>query len=150
MWDYVFCLTKKAPKTDIPRALLDKMRREFQFWYPVDLRVSGKDLVPNHLTYYMYNHTAIWADQPQQWPRAIRANGHLLLNSEKVPHCVPYRGCLVSCCNSRYLVQSPLRDHRSFLQPQPPAQRDRHGVMRDHIVPGTSCTGESRRLWLWN
>ena len=41
VWDYVFCLTKKAPKTDIPRALLDKMRREFEFWYPVDLRVSG-------------------------------------------------------------------------------------------------------------
>ena len=52
-----------------------------------DVAVSpplGKDLVPNHLTYYMYNHTAIWADQPQRWPRAIRANGHLLLNSDKV------------------------------------------------------------------
>ncbi|XP_043220831.1 leucine--tRNA ligase, cytoplasmic-like [Amphibalanus amphitrite] len=84
VWDYVFCITQKPPKTDIPRNLLDKMRREFQFWYPVDLRVSGKDLVPNHLTYYMYNHTAIWADQPRFWPSAIRANGHLLLNSEKM------------------------------------------------------------------
>ena len=30
------------------------------YWYPLDLRVSGKDLVPNHLTYFLYNHTAIW------------------------------------------------------------------------------------------
>ena len=37
-----------------------KMRNEFQFWYPLDLRVSGKDLVPNHLTYFMYNHVAMW------------------------------------------------------------------------------------------
>ena len=60
------------------------MRREFQHWYPVDLRFSGKDLVPNHLTYYLYNHTAIWPDSPALWPKGVRANGHLLLNSEKM------------------------------------------------------------------
>ncbi|XP_037070028.1 leucine--tRNA ligase, cytoplasmic-like isoform X2 [Pollicipes pollicipes] len=84
VWDYVFCRTERPPQTDVARPLLDRMRREFQYWYPVDLRVSGKDLVPNHLTYYMYNHTALWADQPNMWPQAIRANGHLLLNSEKM------------------------------------------------------------------
>jgi len=84
VWDYIFCQTDQPPKSDIPRPLLERMRREFRFWYPCDLRVSGKDLVPNHLTYYMYNHTAIWPDQPERWPRAIRANGHLLLNSEKM------------------------------------------------------------------
>ena len=36
------------------------MRREFMYWYPLDLRVSGKDLVPNHLTYFLYNHVAVW------------------------------------------------------------------------------------------
>jgi len=49
-----------------------------------DLRVSGKDLVPNHLTYYLYNHTAIWPKQPDMWPKGIRANGHLFLNGEKM------------------------------------------------------------------
>ena len=47
-------------------------------------RTSGKDLIPNHLTYYLYNHCAIWDDEPGKWPKSIRANGHLLLNSEKV------------------------------------------------------------------
>ena len=41
--------------------------------------LTGKDLVPNHLTYYAYNHTAIWPDQPEKWPKSIRANGHLLV-----------------------------------------------------------------------
>ena len=49
----------------------------------MDLRVSGKDLVPNHLTYAVYNHVAIWPEE-DKWIRGIRANGHLLLNSEKM------------------------------------------------------------------
>ena len=40
-----------------------KLRQEFQYWYPVDLRVSGKDLVPNHLTYFLYNHCAVWPNE---------------------------------------------------------------------------------------
>ena len=48
----------------------------------MDLRVSGKDLVPNHLTYSLYNHAAIFPRE--MWPRAFRANGHLMLNHEKM------------------------------------------------------------------
>lgn len=85
VWDYVFFDDAPAPNaTDIARESLELMRREFRFWYPVDLRVSGKDLVPNHLTYFLYNHTAIWPKEPGMWPLSIRANGHLLLNSEKM------------------------------------------------------------------
>jgi leucyl-tRNA synthetase len=32
----------------------------------------------------LYNHTAVWPDRPDRWPRAIRCNGHLLLNGEKM------------------------------------------------------------------
>ncbi|XP_060564923.1 leucine--tRNA ligase, cytoplasmic-like [Ruditapes philippinarum] len=84
VWDYIFYKKAPFPKTDIPKATLDKMKAEFEYWYPVDLRVSGKDLIPNHLTYYIYNHIAMWPDQPEKWPKSIRANGHLLLNSEKM------------------------------------------------------------------
>lgn len=84
VWDYIFHQTNKPPKTTIKKEGLEKMRQEFGFWYPVDLRASGKDLVPNHLTYYLYNHTAIWPTQPDKWPQSVRANGHLLLNSEKM------------------------------------------------------------------
>jgi leucyl-tRNA synthetase len=59
VWDYIFFKEVPVPK-NIPRKVLDKLKQEFEYWYPVDLRVSGKDLVPNHLTYYIYNHCAIW------------------------------------------------------------------------------------------
>ena len=47
-------------------------------------QVSGKDLINNHLTFALYNHTAIWAGEPGLWPRGMRTNGHLLLNAEKM------------------------------------------------------------------
>lgn len=71
-------------KMAIDEEKLMRMRHEFRFWYPVNMRASGKDLVPNHLTYYMFNHVAIWKDHPQYWPLGARANGHLMLNNEKV------------------------------------------------------------------
>merc|ERR1719341_1664028 len=82
VWDYIFCQTDVKPKTKITPAVLAKLRREFEYWYPVDLRVSGKDLIQNHLTYYLYIHCAMWTKK--HWPKGIRANGHLLLNSEKM------------------------------------------------------------------
>lgn len=59
VWDFIFFKTS-FPKTDIPKECLQMLRREFEYWYPVDVRVSGKDLVPNHLSYYLYNHVAMW------------------------------------------------------------------------------------------
>lgn len=58
------------------------MRREFDYWYPLDMRVSGKDLIPNHLTFMLYIHTALFPRK--YWPRSVRANGHLLLNGSKM------------------------------------------------------------------
>ncbi|KAL1773754.1 leucine-tRNA ligase, cytoplasmic isoform X1 [Sigmodon hispidus] len=84
VWDYVFFKDAPFPKTQIPKEKLDQLKQEFEFWYPVDLRVSGKDLIPNHLSYYIYNHVAMWPEQSDKWPVAVRANGHLLLNSEKM------------------------------------------------------------------
>ncbi|KAM9694288.1 leucine--tRNA ligase, cytoplasmic isoform 1-T1 [Trichechus inunguis] len=84
VWDYIFFKEAPFPKTQIPKEKLDQLKQEFEFWYPVDLRVSGKDLVPNHLSYYLYNHVAMWPEQSDKWPTAVRANGHLLLNSEKM------------------------------------------------------------------
>jgi leucyl-tRNA synthetase len=42
VWDHIF-LGKPAPANcAIPADLLARMRREFEYWYPFDLRVSGK------------------------------------------------------------------------------------------------------------
>ncbi|KAF1745242.1 hypothetical protein MXB_554 [Myxobolus squamalis] len=85
VWDYIFFENAPFPSdSGIDDALIIKMRHEFRYWYPVDLRVSGKDLVPNHLTYCVYNHVAIWPDEPKMWPKSFRVNGYLMLNSQKM------------------------------------------------------------------
>lgn len=83
VWDYVM-LGQGDPETfvGIDANLARKMRREFSYWYPVNLRVSGKDLIGNHLSFFLYNHVAIFPEE--HWPQAIRVNGHVLLNAEKM------------------------------------------------------------------
>lgn len=82
VWDAIL-LDKPVPKfCSIPEDKLQAMKDEFKFWYPFDLRVSGKDLIQNHLTFCLYNHTAIFPES--KWPKAMRTNGHLQLNSEKM------------------------------------------------------------------
>ncbi|CEP60142.1 leucine--tRNA ligase CDC60 LALA0_S01e03972g [Lachancea lanzarotensis] len=81
VFDYVFQHTDDV-KTDIPIESLQKMRREFEYFYPLDVSVSGKDLITNHLTFFIYTHVALF---PKKfWPRGIRANGHLMLNNAKM------------------------------------------------------------------
>ena len=102
-WDYVFLNSASLPASiESKREVIDKMKNEFNFWYPVDLRSSGKDLIPNHLTYFIYNHIAIWDKQADKWPRSIRANGHLLLNSEKVRKNIFFR--IIYSSNSNGII----------------------------------------------
>ncbi len=81
VFDYIF-LRKEDIKTDIPIEHLQRLRREFEYFYPLDVSVSGKDLIPNHLTFFIYCHTALFPKK--YWPQGIRANGHLLLNNNKM------------------------------------------------------------------
>ncbi|KAI0011390.1 leucyl-tRNA synthetase [Xylariaceae sp. FL0662B] len=81
VWDYIFCRVDTAPSS-VPREDLDAMRREFTYWYGLDARISGKDLINNHLMFFLYHHVALF--DKQFWPRAIRVNGHLTLNGEKM------------------------------------------------------------------
>jgi len=83
-WDYVLLGRPCAAAVGLPEETLAPLRREVTFWYPMDLRVSGKDLVPNHLTMSLYNHAAVWADAPQMWPRGFYCNGHVQVDAEKM------------------------------------------------------------------
>jgi leucyl-tRNA synthetase len=58
------------------RKVLERIREEFLYWYPVDLRNSGKDLVGNHLSFFIFHHVALF--EHKYWPRAIGVNGFML------------------------------------------------------------------------
>jgi len=80
VFDYVY-YGKGEPqlistKYGIERTILDQLRQEFLYWYPVDLRNSGKDLVGNHLCFFILHHVALF--ESKYWPRAIGVNGWML------------------------------------------------------------------------
>ncbi|KAJ2161605.1 cytosolic leucyl tRNA synthetase [Coemansia sp. RSA 552] len=80
-WDYVL-LGKELPAGHSKAKELSVLRRSYLYWYPVDIRSSGKDLIQNHLTFFLYIHTALFPKQ--EWPRSVRTNGHLMLNGQKM------------------------------------------------------------------
>ncbi len=99
-WDYVL-LGKGSPrrlseKLGVSVNVLEELRREFDYWYPVDSRHSGKDLVPNHLTFYIFNHVAIFPRE--KWPRQIVVNGFVKLEgmkmSKSLRNVIPLRNML--------------------------------------------------------
>ena len=63
-FDYIFLRKPYDQSLTIPESKLKIMRDEFEYWYPLDLRCSGKDLIKNHLTMSLFVHAAIWPDQP--------------------------------------------------------------------------------------
>lgn len=86
VFDYVFygkgSPTVLAKKTGIKEQVLESMRSEFLYWYPVDMRNSAKELIPNHLTFFIFQHVALFT--PEHWPRMIGANGMLMIEGKKM------------------------------------------------------------------
>ncbi len=77
VFDYIF-LGKGEAKD--PR--IEKMKKEFDYWYPVDIRTSGKDLIQNHLTFFVFHHTALF--DKKNWPKGIGVNGYVNIEKEKM------------------------------------------------------------------
>jgi leucyl-tRNA synthetase len=85
VFDYVFHgkgdSESVAETSKLDRELLESMRAEFEYWYPVDFRNSAKELVPNHLTFFLFHHVALF---PNHLPKAIGVNGMLMIEGEKM------------------------------------------------------------------
>lgn len=85
-WDYVLLglgnPEEISKKTGIPITILKELRDEFLYWYPLDMRHSGRDLVPNHLTFFIFNHAAIFPEN--LWPKGIAVNGLVLYEGKKM------------------------------------------------------------------
>lgn len=82
MWEYILTDGKYPADSKIPQETAAQLKYSFNYFYPLDIRSSGKDLIPNHLTFWIYIHAAIFPEK--HWPRSVRANGHLQINGKKM------------------------------------------------------------------
>lgn len=80
LFDYV--LLGKNSKIKVDKKKADEMRASFEYWYPVDFRNSGKDLIQNHLTFFIFNHVAIFPEK--HWPKGIGTNGWVTVDGQKM------------------------------------------------------------------
>ncbi|MEM1859397.1 MAG: leucine--tRNA ligase, partial [Metallosphaera sp.] len=85
-WDFVLLGNGDASEvskvTGISVEELKDLRNEFSYWYPLDSRHSGRDLVQNHLPFLIYNHLAIFGES--LLPRQIVVNGFVRVGGKKM------------------------------------------------------------------
>ena len=62
--------------------VIEMMKKEFLYFYPVDSRHSGRDLVQNHLSFFVLNHVAIF--DKKLWPKEIVVNGSVMMDGAKM------------------------------------------------------------------
>ena len=75
-------LNKDSGEISVPSDKVAEIQNEFNYWYPLDWRLSAKDLVGNHLSFLMFTHSAIYPEE--KWPRGTVVFGMGLLEGNKM------------------------------------------------------------------
>lgn len=71
-----------AGKLGLSLVEINEMKKEFEYWYPNDLRHTSIAHITNHLTFFIMHHIAIF---PQKyWPRAITLNNLVTKDGRKM------------------------------------------------------------------
>ena len=75
-------LNKDSGDISVPAEKVNEIQNEFNYWYPLDWRLSAKDLVGNHLSFLMFTHSAIYPED--KWPKGTVVFGMGLLEGNKM------------------------------------------------------------------
>ena len=85
-FDYVLLnkgdVKSAASVSNISEETVKMIKNEFDYFYPVDSRHSGRDLVQNHLSFFVLNHVAIF--EKKFWPQEIVVNGSVMMDGAKM------------------------------------------------------------------
>ena len=67
---------------NIDDKIFHDIKNEFNYWYPLNWRLSAKDLVGNHLSFHIFHHSAIFPKD--KWPKGVVVFGMGLLEGHKM------------------------------------------------------------------
>lgn len=85
-FDYVFLGIGEpevvSKELQIDTDLLQRIRGEFEYWYPNDLRHTAPPHLSNHLVFFLMHHAAIFPEE--KWPRAITLNELMIREGRKM------------------------------------------------------------------
>ncbi len=71
-----------AKSTGIDPEVAKKCRDSFEYWYKYTSRHSAHELIPSHLTFYIFNHLAIFPER--FWPKQIVTSGMINLRGQEM------------------------------------------------------------------
>lgn len=78
-FDYVILgkgdVSEVSSRTRIKRDLLESIRKEVDYWYPLDINLGGKEHMTVHFPAFLMNHVAILPEK--YWPRGIFVNWYI-------------------------------------------------------------------------
>lgn len=86
LFDFIFLdkgdTSLAASTSKLSEDTINLLKKEFSYFYPVDSRHSGRDLVQNHLSFFVLNHVAIF--DKKLWPQEIVVNGSVMMDGAKM------------------------------------------------------------------
>jgi leucyl-tRNA synthetase len=71
-FDYVYLGKGKAEDTGISKDLIEQIRKEVEYWYPLDINLGGKEHQTVHFPVFLMNHVAILPEK--YYPKGIFVN----------------------------------------------------------------------------
>ncbi|MBU1914866.1 MAG: class I tRNA ligase family protein, partial [Candidatus Thermoplasmatota archaeon] len=71
-----------SEKSGFSRQVLESIRAEFEYWYPLDINLGGKEHMTVHFPVFLMNHVAVL--RPQHWPRGILVNWYITATGGKI------------------------------------------------------------------
>ena len=74
--------SKVSKGTGIEPTLLKTMQSEFRYWYPNDQRHSNPAHIPNHLSFALFHHVAIFPEQ--YWIQRISISEYIVMSGGKM------------------------------------------------------------------
>jgi leucyl-tRNA synthetase len=68
--------------TGVDKPLLEEMSSEFDYWYPLDINLGGKEHMTVHFPVFLMNHVGLL--RPQHWPGGIIVNWYITATGGKI------------------------------------------------------------------
>ncbi len=85
-FDYVFLgkgdASQISEKSGISAGVLEDIREDFLYWYPLDINLGGKEHMTVHFPVFLTNHVAIL--NREHWPEGIFVNWYIMMSGGKI------------------------------------------------------------------
>ncbi len=86
VFDFIFLskdqIKDVAEKSKIPEQVIEKMKSEFEYWYPLDQRHTAIMHISNHLSFFIFHHSGIFPEK--YWPKLITLIEPVLVEGVKM------------------------------------------------------------------